>query len=126
LVDLADVAQTSLKAKVPTSGTAERSAMINMLTSGPAKLAGIAAGSTAVGVPLAATAAGLAGPAMATKAYLSPRVQNFYEGLNITDPLMNYLASPVDPMLRYAATPNLLNIAPEPYRIDITGVGQTQ
>lgn len=128
LVDLADVAQTSLKAKVPTSGTAERSAMINMLTSGPAKLAGLAAGSTAVGVPLVATAAGLAGPAMATKAYLSPRVQNFYEGLNITDPLMNYLASPVDPMLRYAATPNLLNIAPEPepYRIDITGVGQIQ
>jgi len=128
LVDLADVAQTSLKAKVPTSGTAERSAMINMLTSGPAKLAGIAAGSTAVGVPLAATAAGLAGPAIASKAYLSPRVQNFYEGLNITDPLMNYLASPVDPMLRYAATPNLLNIVPEPepYRIDITGVGQTQ
>lgn len=125
LVDLADVAQTSLKAKVPTSGTAERSAMINLLTSGPAKLAGIAAGSTAVGVPLAATAAGLAGPAIASKAYLSPRVQNFYEGLNITDPLMNYLSNPVDPMLRYAASPNLLNIAPEPepYRIDINGVG---
>jgi len=121
LVDLADVAQSALKAKVPTSGTSERSAMINMLTSGPAKLAGIAAGSTAVGVPLAATAAGLAGPAIASKAYLSPRVQNFYEGLNITDPMMNYLANPVEPMLKYAATPNLLNIAPdtEPYRIEV-------
>jgi hypothetical protein len=53
-------------------------------------------------------------------------VQNFYEGLNISDPLMNYLSSPVDPMLRYAASPNLLNIVPEPepYRIDINGVGQ--
>jgi hypothetical protein len=121
LVDLADVAQSALKAKVPTSGTSERSAMINMLTSGPAKLAGIAAGSTAVGVPLAATAAGLAGPAIASKAYLSPRVQNFYEGLNITDPMMNYLANPIEPMLKYAATPNLLNIAPdtEPYRIEV-------
>lgn len=121
LVDLADVAQSALKAKVPTSGTSERSAMINLLTSGPAKLAGIAAGSTAVGVPLAATAAGLAGPAIASKAYLSPRVQNFYEGLNITDPLMNYLSAPVEPMLKYATTPNLLNIAPdtEPYRIEL-------
>jgi hypothetical protein len=121
LVDLADVAQSALKAKVPTSGTSERSAMINMLTSGPAKLAGIAAGSTAVGVPLAATAAGLAGPAIASKAYLSPRVQNFYEGLNITDPLMNYLERPVEPMLKYATTPGLLNIAPdtEPYRIEV-------
>jgi len=128
LVDLADVAQTSLKAKVPTSGTAERSAMINLLTSGPAKLAGIAAGSTAVGIPLATAAAGLAAPAIASKMYLSPRVQNFYEGLNITDPLMNYLSNPVDPMLRYAASPNLLNIVPEPepYRIDINGVGQIQ
>jgi hypothetical protein len=126
LVDLADVAQTSLKSKISTSGTAERSAMINMLTSGPAKVAGIVGGSAAVGLPLAAAAAGLAGPAIASKAYLSPRVQNFYEGLNITDPLMNYLSSPVDPMLRYAASPNLLNIVPEPepYRIDINGVGQ--
>jgi hypothetical protein len=128
LVDLADVAQTALKAKVPTSGTAERSAMINLLTSGPAKLAGIAAGSTAVGIPLATTAAALAGPAIASKAYLSPRVQNFYEGLNISDPLLNYLSNPVDPMLRYAASPNLLNIAPEPepFRMEIRGVGQTQ
>lgn len=126
LVDLADVAQTALKSKISTSGTAERSAMINMLTSGPAKVAGIVGGSTAMGVPLAAAAAGLAAPAIASKAYLSPRVQNFYEGLNITDPLMNYLSSPVDPMLRYAASPNLLNIVPEtePYRIDINGVGQ--
>lgn len=126
LVDLADVAQSALKAKVPTSGTAERSAMINMLTSGPAKVAGLAAGSTAVGVPLAATAAGLAGPAIASKAYLSPKVQGFYDRLNITDPLLNYLENPVDPMMRYAASPNLLFTAPdvqEPYRIDINGVG---
>jgi hypothetical protein len=41
---------------------------------------------------------------------------------------MNYLSNPVDPMLRYAASPNLLNIVPEPepYRIDINGVGQLQ
>jgi hypothetical protein len=128
LVDLADVAQTSLKAKVPNSATAERSAMINLLTSGPAKLATIVGGSAAMGIPLATTAAGLAGPAIASKAYLSPRVQNFYEGLNISDPLLNYLSNPVDPMLRYAASPNLLNIAPEPepFRMEIRGVGQTQ
>lgn len=121
LVDLADVAQTSLKPKIGSSQTSERSMMINLLTSGPAKLAGIAAGSAAMGVPLAASAAGLAGPAIASKAYLSPRVQNFYEGLNITDPLMNYLSAPVEPMLKYATTPNLLNIAPdtEPYRIEL-------
>lgn len=127
LVDLADVSQSALKSKVPTSGTAERSAMINLLTSGPAKLAGIAAGSTAMGVPLATAAAGLAGPAIASKAYLSPRVQNFYEGLNIADPLLNYMERPLDPMMRYSASPNLLYVAPdmqEPYRIDINGVGQ--
>ena len=128
LVDLADVAQTSLKPKISSSQTSERSMMINMLTSGPAKVAGIVGGSAAMGVPLATAAAGLAAPAIASKAYLSPRVQNFYEGLNITDPLMNYLANPVDPMLRYAASPNLLNIVPEPepYRIDINGVGQSR
>lgn len=128
LVDLADVAQTSLKPKIGSSQTSERSMMINMLTSGPSKLAYIAGGSAAMGVPLASAAAGLAAPAIASKAYLSPRVQNFYEGLNISDPLMNYLSNPVDPMLRYAASPNLLNIVPEPepYRIDINGVGQLQ
>ena len=128
LIDLADVAQTSLKPKIGSSKTSERSMMINMLTSGPAKLAGIVGGSAAMGVPLAAAATGLAVPAIASKAYLSPRVQNFYEGMNITDPLMNYLSNPVDPMLRYAASPNLLNIVPEPepYRIDINGVGQLQ
>jgi hypothetical protein len=121
LVDLADVAQTSLKPKVGSSFTTERGFMTNLLTSGPAKVAGIAAGSTAVGIPLASAAAGLAAPAIASKAYLSPRIQNFYEGLNITDPMMNYLANPVEPMLKYAATPNLLNIAPdtEPYRIEV-------
>jgi hypothetical protein len=121
LVDLADVAQTSLKPKVGSSFTTERGFMTNLLTSGPAKVAGIAAGSTAVGIPLASAAAGLAAPAIASKAYLSPRVQNFYEGLNITDPMMNYLANPIEPMLKYAATPNLLNIAPdtEPYRIEV-------
>jgi hypothetical protein len=126
LVDLADVAQTSLKPKIGSSQTSERSMMINMLTSGPGKLATIVGGSAAMGIPLASAAAGLAAPAIASKAYLSPRVQNFYEGLNITDPLMNYLSNPVDPMLRYAASPNLLNIVPEPepYRIDINGVGQ--
>jgi hypothetical protein len=126
LVDLADVAQTSLKPKIGSSQTSERSMMINLLTSGPAKLATIVGGSAAMGIPLASAAAGLAAPAIASKAYLSPRVQNFYEGLNISDPLMNYLSSPVDPMLRYAASPNLLNIVPEPepYRIDINGVGQ--
>ena len=121
LVDLADVAQTSLKPKVGSSFTSERGFMTNLLTSGPAKLAAVVTGGQAIGVPLAATAAGLAAPAVATKAYLSPRIQNFYEGLNITDPLMNYLERPVEPMLKYATTPGLLNIAPdtEPYRIEV-------
>jgi hypothetical protein len=125
MVALADVAQSALKPKIGSSQTTERATMANMLTSGPAKIAGILGGTTAMGVPLAAGAASLGIPPILSKAYLSPAVQNFYERLNITEPLLNYMASPAEATQMFAASPQgLLGLAPQlPYRIDINGVG---
>jgi hypothetical protein len=127
MVALADVAQSALKPKIGSSQTSERKTMTEMLTSGPAKAVGILTGSAAMGVPVAATAASLGFPALATKAYLNPAVQNFYERLNITEPLLNYMASPAEATQMFAASPQgLLGLAPQlPYRIDINGVGNT-
>jgi hypothetical protein len=87
-------------------------------------MVGILGGTTAVGVPLAATATGLALPALATKAYLNPAVQNLYQRLNITDPLLNYMASPAEATQMFAASPQgLLGLAPDlRYKIDLTGM----
>lgn len=125
LTDLAQVAQSALKAKVPTSGTAERTGMMGLLTSTPAKVGAAMAGGTAItGEPILGTTLALATPALATRAYLSPAAQNLYR--NISDPLINYAASPVDAMLRYAASPAGLLAAQdeEPYRIDLRGMAQ--
>lgn len=125
LTDLAQVAQSALKAKVPTSGTAERTGMMGLLTSTPAKVGAAMAGGTAItGEPILGTTLALATPALATKAYLSPAAQNLYR--NIADPLINYAASPVDAMLRYAASPAglLMSQEEEPYRIDLRGMAQ--
>lgn len=125
LTDLAQVAQSALKAKVPTSGTAERTGMMGLLTSTPAKVGAAMAGGTAItGEPILGTTLALATPALATRAYLSPTAQNLYR--NISDPLINYAASPVDAMLRYAASPAGLLAAQdeEPYRIDLRGMAQ--
>jgi hypothetical protein len=124
MVALADVAQSALKPKIGSSQTSERTTMKEMLTSGPAKMVGILGGTTAVGVPLAATATGLALPALATKAYLNPAVQNLYQRLNITDPLLNYMASPAEATQMFAASPQgLLGLAPDlRYKIDLTGM----
>jgi len=124
MIDLADVAQSALKPKVGTSFTTERATMKDILTSGPAKAVGILGGTTAMGVPLAAGAASLAIPALASKAYLSPAMQNFYQRLNITDPLLNYMASPAEASQMFAASPQgLLGLAPDlAYRIDLTGM----
>jgi hypothetical protein len=124
MTDLADVAQSALKPKIGSSQTSERSTMANMLTSGPAKIAGILGGSTAMGVPLAAGAASLGIPPMLTKAYLSPAMQNFYQRLNIKDPLLDYMASPAEASQLFAASPQgLLGLAPDlSYRIDLTGM----
>lgn len=125
LTDLAQVAQSALKAKVPTSGTAERTGMMGLLTSTPAKVGAAMAGGTAItGEPVLGTTLALATPALATRAYLSPAAQNLYR--NISDPLINYAASPVDAMLRYAASPAGLLAAQdeEPYRIDLRGMAQ--
>ena len=120
LTDLAQVAQSALKAKVPTSGTSERAGMMGLLTSTPAKIGAAMAGGTAItGEPILGTTLALATPALATKAYLSPTAQNLYR--NITDPFVNYAASPIDAMLRYAASPAglLMSQDEEPYRIDL-------
>lgn len=125
LTDLAQVAQSALKAKVPTSGTAERTGMMGLLTSTPAKVGAAMAGGTAItGEPILGTTLALATPALATRAYLSPSAQNLYR--NIADPLINYAASPVDAMLRYAASPAglLMSQDEEPYRIDLRGMAQ--
>ena len=124
MVALADVAQSALKPKIGSSQTSERKTMTEMLTSGPAKAVGILTGSAAMGVPVAATAASLGFPALATKAYLNPAVQNFYERMNITEPLLNYMASPAEATQMFAASPQgLLGLAPDlRYRLDLTGM----
>jgi hypothetical protein len=124
MIALADVAQSALKPKIGSSQTTERATMANMLTSGPAKIAGILGGTTAMGVPLAAGAASLGIPPVLSKAYLSPAVQNFYERLNITEPLLNYMASPAEATQMFAASPQgLLGLAPDlPYKIDLRGL----
>lgn len=125
MIGLADVAQTALKAKIPTSGTAERSQMTQMLTSTPAKVGAAMAGGTALtGEPFLGTALALGTPALATKAYLSPTVQNLYERMNVVDPLLNYMRAPVNPMLEYAASPNLLYSAPQVPYIELRGMAQ--
>ena len=109
LVNLADVAQSALKAKIPTSGSAERLSMINLLTSTPAKVGAAMAGGTALtGEPILGTALALGTPALASKMYLSPTVQSLYDRLRIKDPLLNYMANPLDPMQQYLQTPGLL------------------
>jgi hypothetical protein len=120
LTDLAQVAQSALKAKVPTSGTAERSGMMGMLTSMPAKAGAAMAGGAAItGEPILGSALALGTPALATKAYLSPTAQNLYR--NIVDPLVNYAVSPAMPMASYVASPAglLASQEEEPYRIDL-------
>lgn len=128
LTDLAQVAQSALKAKVPSSGSSERLGMMGMLTSMPAKFGASVVGGTALtGEPVIGPALSLGVPPLATKAYLSPAMQNIYG--NTLDPLFNYMAAPVDPMLRYMGGTGLLNTQtaqPEPYRIDINGVGQVR
>ena len=128
MVALADVSQSALKPKISSSQTSERTTMKDMLTSGPAKLAGILGGTAAVGVPIGATAAGLAFPALATKAYLSPTVQNLYQKMNITDPLLNYIASPAEATQMFAASPQgLLGLAPDlRYKLDLTGMANPE
>jgi hypothetical protein len=109
LTDLAQVAQSALKAKIPTSGTAERAGMMGMLTSMPAKVgAAMAGGAALTGEPILGTALALGTPALATKAYLSPNAQSVYG--NIVDPLVNYMAAPVNPMMQFMGSPGLLNV----------------
>ena len=108
LTNLAEVAQSALKSKVPTSGTAERTGMMGLLTSMPAKVGAAMAGGTALtGEPILGTALALGTPALATKAYLSPRMQRMYG--NTMDPLFNYMNAPLDPMAQYLQSLGLVN-----------------
>ncbi len=76
------------------------------------------------GEPFLGTALALGTPALATKAYLSPTVQNLYERMNVVDPLLNYMRAPINPMLEYAASPNLLYSAPQIPYIELRGMAQ--
>lgn len=108
LTNLAQVAQSALKSKVPTSGTAERTGMMGLLTSMPAKVGAAMAGGTALtGEPILGTALALGTPALATKAYLSPTMQRLYG--NTMNPLFNYMGAPVDPMMQYLQSIGLVN-----------------
>jgi len=108
LTNLAQVAQSALKSKVPTSGTSERTGMMGLLTSMPAKVGAAMAGGTALtGEPLLGTALALGTPALATKAYLSPRMQRMYG--NTMDPMFNYMGAPVDPMMQYLQSLGMVN-----------------
>jgi hypothetical protein len=102
--------------------------MKDILTSGPAKVAGVLTTGAAVGVPIAASAAALGVPYALTKGYLSPTLQNFYERMNITEPLLNYMASPTEATQMFAASPQgLLGLAPQlPYRLDLTGMANPE
>lgn len=124
LYDLAQVAQSALKAKIPTSGTSERSGMMGLLTSMPAKFGASVVGGTALtGEPVIGPMLSLGIPPLATRAYLSPAMQNIYG--NTLDPLFNYMAAPVNPMLRYMGGTGLLNTQtaqPEPYRIELNNM----
>lgn len=124
LTNLAEVAQSALKAKVPTSGSSERMTMTGLLTSMPAKFGASVVGGTALtGEPVLGPMLSLGVPPLATKAYLSPAMQNIYG--NTLDPLFNYMAAPVDPMLRYMGGTGLLNTQtaqPEPYRIELNNM----
>jgi hypothetical protein len=108
LTNLAQVAQSALKSKVPTSGTAERTGMMGLLTSMPAKVGAAMAGGTALtGEPILGTALALGTPALATKAYLSPTMQRLYG--NTMDPLFNYMGAPIDPMQQYLRSIGMVN-----------------
>jgi hypothetical protein len=113
LTDLADVAQSALKAKVPTSGTAERSGMMGLLTSMPAKFGASVVGGTALtGEPVIGPMISLGVPPLAAKAYLSPTMQSIYG--NTLDPLFNYFSGPVNPMLNYMGGTGLINTQTTP------------
>lgn len=104
LTDLAQVAQSALKAKVPSSQTSERLTMAGLMTSMPAKVGAAMAGGTALtGEPVLGTLLALGTPAIASSAYLSPTAQRVYRG--VFDPLVNYALSPTIPMMRYIASP---------------------
>lgn len=104
LTDLAQVAQSALKAKVPSSQTSERLTMAGLMTSMPAKVGAAMAGGTALtGEPVLGTMLALGTPAIASSAYLSPTAQRVYRG--VFDPLVNYALSPTLPMMRYIASP---------------------
>jgi hypothetical protein len=124
LTDLAQVAQSALKAKVPRSGSPERGAMMGLLTSMPAKFGASVVGGTALtGEPVIGPMLSLGVPPLATRAYLSPAMQNIYG--NTLDPLFNYMAAPVDPMMRFVGGTGLLNTQtaqPEPYRIELNNM----
>lgn len=118
LIDLADVAQSALKAKVPTSGTAERSGMMGLLTSMPAKFGASVVGGTALtGEPVIGPMISLGAPPLATKAYLSPTMQSIYG--NTLDPLFNYFSRPVNPMLNYMGGTGLINTQTTPVNQNI-------
>lgn len=104
LTDLAQVAQSALKAKVPSSQTSERTTMAGLMTSMPAKVgAAMATGTALTGEPVLGTMLALGTPAIASSAYLSPTAQRVYRG--VLDPLVNYALSPSVPMMRYMASP---------------------
>jgi len=108
LTNLAQVAQSALKSKVPTSGTAERTGMMGLLTSMPAKVGAAMAGGTALtGEPILGTALALGTPALATKAYLSPTMQKLYG--NTMEPMFNYMGAPLDPMAQYLQSLGMVN-----------------
>jgi hypothetical protein len=82
--------------------------MMGLLTSMPAKVGAAMAGGTALtGEPILGTALALGTPALATRAYLSPRMQRMYG--NTMDPLFNYMGAPIDPMQQYLQSLGLVN-----------------
>ena len=94
---------------------------MGLLTSMPAKFGASVVGGTALtGEPVIGPMLSLGVPPLATRAYLSPAMQTIYG--NTLDPLFNYMAAPVDPMMRFVGGTGLLNTQtaqPQPYRIEL-------
>jgi len=91
LNDLARVGKTFIQSKVPDSGTAKRAMWMRLLTGG----LGLGSGGTALAlghdpvVAAAAAGAGLAAPAVAQRAYMSPVMQAYLKNQLVQGPQMN-------------------------------------
>jgi len=105
LVNLADVAQTALKPKMGSSMTSERKTMTETIAMPSKVLGAMATGTALTGEPILGPALSIATPYLASKTYLNPMVQKYYDQINLINPMKDYFAAPQVPISNYLATP---------------------